>query len=374
MFISELKAENFELKHRQTHYYDIRDRIASTEHDINIVNDERRRLEDEMRLRKAEDDDSIRRIQIDNDGIRGTIAGKEHEIAELKAHIEALRKEDDDATHGIRSITTDITAIGNQNVDLRNDGHKLEGQIADERALGRQLRADLDRAIGANANLEHNIKFLEDDLRKNKIQEDELARLLAAKTAEFDDKQLKLRALEDEVAKLRSGIDKADFDLGDLTRKYNMQLDLTNKERAELDKNLIANSDLDNTVRRLEDELAHLEKDIGIMRGDVDRLRIAFDEATITNKGLEEELNALTKHAQLLEGQNVDLTKELDAIVVADERIRNDLDRRHRVVTLQQRNDDEMRQSINRLRYTRRSPSPYSRSPVASPIRYEFRG
>mmetsp|Transcript_12172 Transcript_12172/g.10791 ORF Transcript_12172/g.10791 Transcript_12172/m.10791 type:complete len:389 (+) Transcript_12172:45-1211(+) len=357
MYISELKAENFELRHKSGHYYDLKDRVTSTEHEIAIVNDDRRRIEDEMRGRKNEDDCVIRDIQIDNEQLRGTICSRDAEIEDIKAQIEALRRQDGDLTIQISGFTKD-------NEGLRRDIDGLEHQLGDERGLGRRLRGDLDKAKAdntmredENASAVHTIRVLEDDLGRNKATEEDLARILSDKNAELGDKNNRLRALEDEVAKLRAAIDGRDKEAHDLNHRYGVQLDSTNRERSELDRQLSRNADLDATVRRLEEELALLEKDICIVRDDAERLRRIFDDADFANKGLEDELNALNRHAQLLESQNVDLTKELDNIVVTDERVRADLDRRHRVTVLQNRNDEEIRDSINRLRYTRsRSP------------------
>ena len=310
-----------------------------------------------MMARKNEDETVIRNIQSDNDALRGTISQRDAEIEDLKAQIDALRRQDGDLTLEISNVTKD-------NEGLRRDIDGLEHQLGDERALGRRLRADLDQAKSANILKEdenssaiHTIRVLEDDLGRNKAAEEDLARILADKNAELADKTNRLRALEDEVASLRANIDAKDKEAHDLNHRYGAQLDSTNRERGELDRQIARNADLEATVRRLEEELALLEKDIAVVREDAERLRRIFEDADIANKGLEDELNALNRHAQLLESQNVDLTKELDNIIVTDERVRADLDRRHRVATLQHRNDEEIRDSINRLRYTRsRSP------------------
>ena len=66
--------------------------------------------------------------------------------------------------------------------------------------------------------------MLEDDLAKSKAREDELSHLLGAKTRELDDKTLRLRALEDEINKLRLEIDGRELELNDLNRKYSAQV------------------------------------------------------------------------------------------------------------------------------------------------------
>ena len=370
-----MSAENYDLRHRKGHFYDIRDRLAATEHEIALINDDKRNIFEEMRLRKIDDDGVIRDIQIDNDGLKGTISARDAEIEDLKAQLAAVKRDIDNTSNDIRAVT-------DHNIDLRNDINGLENQLSNERGLGRSLRADLDRANTTynikedeNASALHAVKLLEDDLHRNKVNEDDLNRILADKSAELRDKVARLKALEDETAKLRALIDAKDKEAHDLGHRYGIQLDMTNKEKSELDRQLSRNNDLEATVRRLEDELTHLDQDAAMLRSDVDRLRRIFADADHANKELENELGSLNRHAQLLENQNVDLTKELDGIVLADERIRSDMDRKYRVAALQQRNDDEIRDSINRLRYTRsRSPvkSPV-RSPVRSPIRSPHR-
>ena len=356
LFISELKAENFELRHRQGTHVELRDRITGTEHDIALVHEERRRIEDDMAARRIEDERVIGDIKADNESIRVTISAREAEIADLKAQILAITKEDDGLAVSLNSVNADLSAVQKHNADLRLDLPKLEGDLDHERTLGRQLRADLDKAKASHGAVNHSIVVLEDQLSKNKLAEDDLHRLLGDRNGELSDKTARLRSLEDEIAVLRRDIDVRDKEVQDLNRRYGLQLDINNKERSQLDRQVAQNADLDLTVKRLEDELANLDKDVAFLRTDVERLRLVLTETTTASKGLEEELEALNRHGQLLESQNVDLTKELDGIMVADSRMRADLDRGHRVAVLQHRNDEEMRHSINRLTYTRASP------------------
>lgn len=54
------------------------------------------------------------------------------------------------------------------------------------------------------------------------------------------------------------------------------------------------------------------------------------------------EKDALERHSRILLGQNDDLTKELERFVNTDEVLRQQLDRRTRVVTMQDRNNREI--------------------------------
>lgn len=69
------------------------------------------------------------------------------------------------------------------------------------------------------------------------------------------------------------------------------------------------------------------------------------------------EKDALEKHAQVVQLQNDDITRELDKFCEMDEYVRNQLDRRSRVLGLRARNEQELKQSFNRVEDARsRSP------------------
>ncbi len=82
------------------------------------------------------------------------------------------------------------------------------------------------------------------------------------------------------------------------------------------------------------------------------------------------EKDALERHSRILLGQNDDLTKELERFVNTDEVLRQQLDRRGRVITMQEQNNRELHHSNYKIVEARsRSPAKdrsYQRSPVKS--------
>ena len=70
------------------------------------------------------------------------------------------------------------------------------------------------------------------------------------------------------------------------------------------------------------------------------------------------EKEALERHSRILLGQNDDLTKELERFVNTDEVLRQQLDRRGRVYTMQERNNKEITYSNAKVQDVRsRSPA-----------------
>jgi hypothetical protein len=55
LLISELKAENFELRNKERHYHHMHDTIGAIEHDCAIISEEKRAMEEDMRRRSEAD-------------------------------------------------------------------------------------------------------------------------------------------------------------------------------------------------------------------------------------------------------------------------------------------------------------------------------
>ena len=70
------------------------------------------------------------------------------------------------------------------------------------------------------------------------------------------------------------------------------------------------------------------------------------------------EKEALERHSRILLGQNDDLTKELERFVNTDEMLRQQLDRRTRVYTMQDKNNRELQYSNAKV-VDARSRSPH---------------
>jgi len=80
------------------------------------------------------------------------------------------------------------------------------------------------------------------------------------------------------------------------------------------------------------------------------------------------EKEALERHSRILLGQNDDLTKELERFVNTDEVLRQQLDRRGRVYTMQEKNNREIQYSNAKV-VDVRSRSPPKTGDQSSPHR-----
>lgn len=69
LLISELKAENFELRNKERHYNEMYDSISHIEHDCAAISTEKRAMEEEMRRRSNTDSLTIRKLREQNEAL-----------------------------------------------------------------------------------------------------------------------------------------------------------------------------------------------------------------------------------------------------------------------------------------------------------------
>jgi len=119
--------------------------------------------------------------------------------------------------------------------------------------------------------------------------------------------------------------------------------------RKEVDFQEGRNADVSVQIRDSELRLKEKEDNLFAVRRDVESLRITASQGRTDNGDLLAEREALEKHAQCLQSQNADLAGELERFVQTDEVLRGQLDRRGRVYGLQNKNQDELRQSYARV-------------------------
>ena len=121
------------------------------------------------------------------------------------------------------------------------------------------------------------------------------------------------------------------------------------------------NVDLSSQIRSLDINIKEKEDNLYACRKDI-------ENQAYTNSNLRQDLSDLTvekdaveRHSRIMLGQNDDLTKELERFVNTDEVLRQQLDRRGRVYTMQERNNQEIGMSTSKI-YEARARSPLRES------------
>jgi len=102
------------------------------------------------------------------------------------------------------------------------------------------------------------------------------------------------------------------------------------------------NVDLSGQVRSQDIQLKDKEESLYGCKRDIENLTYTNNNMRGDLANYNQEKDALERHSRILLGQNDDLTKELERFVNTDEQLRVQLDRRTRLMAMQERNTNEL--------------------------------
>lgn len=262
-------------------------------------------------------------------------------------------------------LREEAVAKGDQNNDARAQLQDLEREIESVKVQRAEMWRELTRLKEMNeartseaAQQSDKLKSLDFELARTQARIEDTQKLLDCRSADLRNKQLALEDTERELGRVRDENARLGSENAAL-RRDNERVAAENYDlRKEVDFQEGRNADVSVQIRDSEMRLKEREDTLFAVRRDVESLRVTSQQNRNDNGDLLAEREALEKHAGCLQGQNADLAGELERFVQTDEVLRGQLDRRGRVYGLQNKNQDELRQSYYRVDQARsRSPA-----------------
>jgi hypothetical protein len=200
-------------------------------------------------------------------------------------------------------------------------------------------------------------KALDYDMSRVHLRIDDTQKIIDARSYDLRNKQLLLDDVQKEIARAKDLNARFGNDGALLRRDTDKQVTDLYELRKENEFQNARNLDMSAQVRELEARLKDREDQLYLQRKDLDSNKTSNAVLRGQNVDFLAEKDALEKHAQVIQIQNDDITRELDKFCEMDEYVRNQLDRRSRVLGLRARNEQEIRQSFHRVEDARsRSP------------------
>lgn len=173
LLISQLKAEIFELQHKNKDYNAMRDQLLSLEYRFKDLQDEKARTENDYRNRCDYNLKNIGDLKREADDLRSLIHEKSRQNNDLQAELaqqkDLLSRRDNE----IMTHKADIASKADLGFQLRRDHEGLQAEIA-------AMREERDRDLGEAARLRdlHDMRSREanEHLTRSQALEAELAR------------------------------------------------------------------------------------------------------------------------------------------------------------------------------------------------------
>lgn len=356
-YISDLRAENYELRQRERAFHALNERFGDSEHRLHLVKQSRAKLADEMRRTADSDRLCIEGNERDNHELSKALCDKRDDIARLQAELRGLEDESNGLSCDLDHARGELDAKNGVNGSLRDDLKRLEHTLHDERVSNSGLRNDLEKAQAHLKHLDHEYHHKRDVLNGLEAKQDDLTKMLADKETEHHGRVRHHDDLDKEIGHLNHVYNVTCDENDRLDGQLNRQLGDNDKlMRANIDESK-RNDDHNGHMLGLEAQLREKDNHLHVLHKDADGLRGALDRSQVNKDDLSEQLAALNRHVGTLTDQNNRLTGELNDIIERDNQIRAALDRRHRFKDIASSNDHQMRESLGQLQDVRsRSP------------------
>lgn len=365
--IAELRQQLYDLKNQERDYRGVNDEIFSMDNRYKLLSEEKVRSEMEGRARLDRGMDEIADCRKQVEDLKYMLSDKSRQNMELQDELMRSKRVLDEKFFESGKLRDESNAKGDQVVDLRAQVAELERDID----LVKAQRADMFREIQrlrdvcdmkTKEALDQNdrLKALDFDLQKTHARICEMEKIVEDRSFEIRNRQVQLDDCEKEIARLKDINTGTSVEIGALRKDVDRVSTDCYDLRKHIESTEARNVELGAQLRSQDIQIKDRDENLHAVRRDIEGL-------TVTNANLRTDLNdqlaekdALDRHSRVLLGQNDDLTRELERFVNTDEVLRTQLDRRARVLTVQDANAHNIGYSASKV-YEARSRSPPKR-------------
>jgi chromosome segregation ATPase len=356
MLISQLKAHIFELEQHDKDYDTLNHKYRQLQNDCTLLNEAKLRLEYELRQKDENYNKQICDLRNENENLQLGYNEKLSVNKKLFAENDSLSKQLDMKNEEIRELTDRLNELLAQ----------LDRSQEDRAALERHVQGLNDVKMSQKTEI---TKLIEDNKKLSKICQDQ-------------DRSMKLS--EQECHKLASKLDETNYDLKNVTGQLRSREENLNFTQGQLEENKNLNLKLQATIRDYERQFDNMRNDIdglknnllrekqsrneeekrgeqleGIIQererelnrlgNDIENMKVMNQRITDDKMNGQIENDKLKNHIMVLTQQNQKLIAEIENILDQDEKMKQQLSRKDRIVSLLRNNKSTIEHSLNNI-------------------------
>ena len=356
MLISQLKAHIFELEQHDKDYDTLNHKYRQLQNDCTLLNEAKLRLEYELRQKDENYNKQICDLRNENENLQLGYNEKLSVNKKLFAENDTLSKQLDMKNEEIRELSDRLNELLAQ----------LDRSQEDKAALERHVQGLNDVKMSQKTEI---TKLIEDNKKLSKICQDQ-------------DRSMKLS--EQECHKLASKLDETNYDLKNITGQLRSREENLNFTQGQLEENKNLNLKLQATIRDYERQFENMRNDIdglknnllkekqsrneeekrgeqleGIIQererelnrlgNDIENMKVMNQRITDDKMNGQIENDKLKNHIMVLTQQNQKLIAEIENILDQDEKMKEQLSRKERIVSLLRNNKSTIEHSLNNI-------------------------
>ena len=356
MLISQLKAHIFELEQHDKDYDTLNQKYRQLQNDCTLLNEAKLRLEYELRQKDENYNKQICDLRNENENLQLGYNEKLSVNKKLFAENDTLSKQLDMKNEEIRELSDRLNELLAQLDRSQEDKAALERHVQGLNDVKMSQKTEIAKLIEDNKKLS---KICQDQDRSMKLSEQERQRL----ASKLDETNYDLKNI---TGQLRSREENLNFTQGQLeeNKHLNLKLQSTIKDyerqfdnmRNDIDglkNNLLREKQSRNEEEKrgeqLEGIIQERERELNRLGNDIENMKVMNQRISDDKMNGQIENDKLKNHIMVLTQQNQKLIAEIENVIDQDEKMKEQLSRKDRIVSLLRTNKSTIEHSLNNI-------------------------
>ena len=356
ILISQLKAHIFEMQQREKDFDNLKEQFCQLQNENTCLNDNKIRIECELKEKEDCYNKQISDLTCDNDNLKINLNEKISLCEKLYEDIETLSKNISIKDCEIENLNNKLNDLYCQNDVLKVNKYEMEKAIRELNEIKSKQKLENSKLIEDNKKLSKICQEQSRNLKVNEEEKKQLIKNLDESSLNLNNVKVKLQKNEDNFNYLKSKFDdlkNINSNLQNTLLNYERKINSFQNENENLKSNLNREKKIrienEKKIEKISDLINSREYELTQITNDLEKSKninkLLLDDKT----RIQIENEKLKQHIMVLTNENQKLVCEFENIIDEDEKLKQQLGRKDKIVQILRNNKNNIEQSLSSL-------------------------
>ena len=356
ILISQLKAHIFEMQQREKDFDNLKEQFCQLQNEYTCLNDNKIRIECELKEKEDCYNKQISDLTCDNDNLKINLNEKNSLCKKLYDDIENLSKNISIKDCEIEDLNNKLNDLYCQNDVLKVNKCEMEKAIRELNEIKSKQKLENSKLIEDNKKLSKICQEQSRNLKVNEEEKNQLIKNLDESSLNLNNVKVKLQKNEDNFNYLKNKFDELkniNSNLENTLLNYERKINSFQNENESLKSNLnrekMIRNENEKKIEKISDLINSREFELTQITNDLEKSKninkLLLDDKT----RIQIENEKLKQHIMVLTNKNQKLVCEFENIIDEDEKLKQQLGRKDKIVQILRNNKNNIEQSLSSL-------------------------
>ena len=356
ILISQLKAHIFEMQQREKDFDNLKEQFCQLQNENTCLNDNKIRIECELKEKEDCYNKQISDLTCDNDNLKINLNEKISLCEKLYEDIETLSKNISIKDCEIENLNNKLNDLYCQNDILKVNKCEMEKAIRELNEIKSKQKLENSKLIEDNKKLSKICQEQSRNLKVNEEEKNQLIKNLDESSLNLNNVKVKLQKNQDNFNYLKSKFDdlkNINSNLQNTLLNYERKINSFQNENENLKSNLNREKKIrienEKKIEKISDLINSREYELTQITNDLEKSKninkLLLDDKT----RIQIENEKLKQHIMVLTNENQKLVCEFENIIDEDEKLKQQLGRKDKIVQILRNNKNNIEQSLSSL-------------------------